>query len=152
MHLSYIKVFCALAKVPIWPNFEASNFAIMSDKSGILKFLKLDSVIDNLQGLVDTKLELLKLELKDEASNAFSKLATTLVIVFLALNVLLFLSITVALYLGILFGSYFYGFGIVTAFYAILLIIVWLLKAKFGLEDKLRITVLRSLNQKKNDE
>ena len=64
----------------------------MSDKTGILKFLKLDKVIDNLQGLVDTKLELLKLELKEEASNAFSKLGTSLVIVFLLVNFLLFLA------------------------------------------------------------
>lgn len=123
----------------------------MSDKTGILKFLKLDKVIDNLQGLVDTKLELLKLELKEEASNAFSKLGTSLVIVFLLVNFLLFLSISVAIYLGIIFGNYFYGFGIVTAFYALLLILVWLLKAKFGLEDKLRITVLKSLNKEQSD-
>ncbi len=99
-----------------------------------------DSLISNLTGYLDTRIDIVRLEVQE-------KVATTLVatlhgvsLAILALFFLIFLSVFAGLALNEALDSSFWGFGIVTGFYLVLLILflVGVDKKIFqGLADKL---------------
>lgn len=91
--------------------------------NSITKFLKLDHLIGHLTGYVETKLELLKLELKENLASAIGIAITYLILSFAFAMVLLFVSLGVAIVLDDALGR-FAGFGIVAGFYLIIGVIL----------------------------
>jgi len=98
-----------------------------------------DSIIGNLVGYIDTRLDLIKLDLQTKLKSVFVNTIHGVLLGLVALMVLLFLNIFIALLLNHALDSSFWGFGIVTLFYLILLVIlvVGLDKKVFqGMADK----------------
>jgi uncharacterized membrane protein YqjE len=85
---------------------------------------KTDSIIANLMGYIDTRIDLIKLDLQTKLKNVFVSTIHGVLLGLVAVMVLLFLNIFIALLLNDLLDSRYWGFGIVTLFYLILLVIL----------------------------
>ncbi|MDQ2658399.1 MAG: phage holin family protein, partial [Bacteroidota bacterium] len=88
------------------------------------KFFKLDTIIENLTGLVETRVELLKVEARENISKALAQAVTYLFILFVAALFITFFSIAIALVVSERFGN-FAGFWTVGALYLIIGLILW---------------------------
>lgn len=98
-----------------------------------------DNIIGNLVGYIDTRIDLIKLDLQTKLKAIFVGTIHGVLLGVVALMVLLFLNVFIALLLNDVLDSHFWGFGIVTLFYLILLVIlvVGLDKKVFqGMADK----------------
>ncbi len=100
-------------------------------KDTILKFLKLDGLVNNLTDYVETRLELLKYEIKEDVARAIAKASIFLVVVLLAGLVIVFLSVASALWLGTLVGTA-AGFAIISGVYLLLISIIALFRNRLS--------------------
>ncbi len=85
---------------------------------------KTESLISNLMGYIDTRIDLIKLEIQTKLKDGFVGLMRAVVLGFAAFMALIFFNIFIGLLLNDLLDSHFWGFGIVTLFYVILLVVV----------------------------
>ena len=85
---------------------------------------KTESLISNLMGYIDTRIDLIKLEVQTKLKNGFVGLMRAIVLGFAGFMALIFLNIFLGLLLNDLLDSQFWGFGIITLFYVIILVIV----------------------------
>ncbi|RDC65863.1 phage holin family protein [Adhaeribacter pallidiroseus] len=85
---------------------------------------KTESLISNLMGYIDTRIDLIKLEVQTKLKDGFVGLMRAVVLGFAAFMALIFFNIFIGLLLNDLLDSHFWGFGIVTLFYVILLVVV----------------------------
>jgi uncharacterized membrane protein YqjE len=88
-------------------------------KESVFRFLKLDSFISNLSGYVESKVELVKLEIREDVARLLSKSIVYGVIILLAFLFLIFFSIGIAQYMNTFFEDSFAGYLIVALVYAI---------------------------------
>ncbi len=88
-------------------------------KDTIFKFLRLDNLIANLSGLVETRIELIKIEIREDIAKVLARALMILIVVILALIFLLFLSIGFAHYLNTIFEKSHVGYWIVAGIYGI---------------------------------
>ena len=93
-------------------------------KDTLSKLFKVDNLINNLTGYVESKVELLKMEVKEELARSLAKVVAYLSIAFILALFIVFLSIAVALELAGILGS-FAGFAIVAGVYLIVGVIAW---------------------------
>lgn len=103
------------------------------------KSSKTDNIMSNLMGYIDTRIDLIKLELQMKLKSGFIGLLHAVLLGFAGFMALIFFNIFIALLLNHLLDSSFWGFGIVTLFYIILLVILFLgldKKAFQGVADK----------------
>jgi len=107
-------------------------------KNSILKFLKLDGFVEILTGYLETRVELLKLEVKEDIAKALAKLLVIVVLVFACVCFVFFSSITLAFWLAQTIGLI-GGFGIVSFLYLVFVVILLLLQKPIGksLEKKM---------------
>jgi uncharacterized membrane protein YqjE len=91
--------------------------------NSISKFFKLDNLVSNLTGYLETKVELMKVEMKENLAESLGKTITYLLIAFVVAMFLLFFSLGVAIELADRFGN-FWGFGFVALFYILVGIIL----------------------------
>lgn len=98
-------------------------------KDTLSKFFKVDSLLSNLTGYVETRVELLKIELKEDLSKGLAHAVSYLFIAFILALFITFLSIAVALVLADALGN-FAGFLIVGLVYFIVGLILWVSRAK----------------------
>ncbi|UOQ54192.1 phage holin family protein [Hymenobacter cellulosivorans] len=99
-----------------------------------------DSLVGNLKGYLDTRIDLVRLEVQEKVKLAFVGTVHGAAMGLIGLMFLIFLSIFAGLALNEAFDSSFWGFGAVAGFYLVLLIIflVGVDKKLFqGLADKL---------------
>jgi hypothetical protein len=89
------------------------------------------TLIDKSKDYVETQIELTKLKTIDKSSDVLSTAIVFIFMAFLGVLVLVFLSIAVALLIGVKMGSYHIGFFIVGAFYAIVLLIIFIQRDKW---------------------
>lgn len=82
-----------------------------------------DSLMSNLMGYIDTRIDLVRLEVQEKVKTAFVAAAQGVTLGLLGLFFLIFLSIFAGLALNEALDSTFWGFGIVAGFYLLLLII-----------------------------
>lgn len=114
-------------------------------KDSILKFLKLDGLISSLTDYVESRVEVLKYEIKQDVAKAASRIALVLVLAGFFSLFIFFLSVTVALLLAERWGTV-GGFGAVTGFY--LLIVLVLLIFRKNVNHKVEEEVKKILNHK----
>lgn len=91
--------------------------------NSITKFFKLDSLINNLTGYFESKVELVKVEVKQEVNAGVSQAIVYLLIAFVFGMVILFISTGVAVLLVDIIGP-FAAYGIVALFYLIIGIVL----------------------------
>ena len=115
-------------------------------RDSLAKFFKVDSLISNLTGYVETRVELLKLEAKEEISKQASNAIVYGTMVFLFAVVLMFFSVALALTIGEHLGN-FAGFSIIAGVYLIGGIVVLINREKLikSIEKKIAL----KLKQKK---
>jgi len=92
-------------------------------KDTILKFLRIDSLVDNLSGYVEARVNLLKIEIKEDIAKVLSKGIVHIAIILCVFLFLVFLSIGAANYLNFILNSTFHGFWIIAGFYLLLFIV-----------------------------
>jgi uncharacterized membrane protein YqjE len=116
-------------------------------KNSILKFLKLDSLLQNVTGFVETKVELMKLEIKEDLAKGLSRVAVFFAVGFTVLLFIVFLSIAVAFMLGESLGT-FGGFAVVAGFYLLLALVTLL--SREALYEKLEKQLSNIMTKKKS--
>lgn len=100
----------------------------MNQPRGLLKLLKLDSLINTLIDYVETRIDLIKAEAKDNLMAAMRAAAIYGAIAVLGIFFVMMLSITIALVLNAVLNSSFWGFVIVTGLYLIVLVTLFMLR------------------------
>jgi hypothetical protein len=100
---------------------------------------------------VNNRLNLLKLQTAEKSSKLVTLIFAGLVIGLLAFFILLFLSIMAGYFFAELTHSQFYGFGIVAAFYILLLVAVIYMRKKF-LDKYISDTVVKIFFDSNDDE
>lgn len=116
-------------------------------RDSIAKFFKVDSLISNLTGYVETRIELVKIEAKEELARGIASVLVLLLIALVIALVIIFMSIGIAMKISESLGSL-AGFGVVSAFY--LLVVFTLLAFREKLNHSLEAKIRQSLNKKKN--
>jgi hypothetical protein len=113
-------------------------------KETLLKFFKLDGLVNNLTGYIETRIELMKYEVKEDIAKAIAKASILIFLAVFLIFFLLFASAAVAHKIGESLGS-FAGYGIVAVFYFILLLLVVILREPIGksLEKKIKNTIMQ---------
>lgn len=88
-------------------------------KDSIFKFLRLDNLVENLSGYFETRVELIKIEIREEIARVISNGLMVGVLFLLGMLFLVFFSIGMALYLNNYFNSSSTGFWIVSGIYGV---------------------------------
>jgi hypothetical protein len=115
-------------------------------KDSILKFLKLENLVGNLTGYVETRIELMKYEVKDDISKVAARAGLYLIIAVMTTFFVLFFSIAVAMVLTEKLGA-FWGFSIVSFFYIAVAIALVLMRN--SITQSLEKTVKQIIQKKK---
>jgi len=113
-------------------------------KETILKFLKLDSLANNLTGYFEGRIELMKYEMKEDLARGLAKVSVIMLAALLFTFFLVFISVAVAFKLSESMGE-FNGFGIVASFYLLLLIGIVLFRNSISksVEKKLKHLIIQ---------
>ncbi len=98
----------------------------MEDQTNLI-----ESLIEKGEQYGKTTLELLKLKTLDKSADVTSTLVSWLVVLIFAVLFFLILNIGVALWLGDLLGKSYYGFFVVSGFYALLALISVIFRKQF---------------------
>ncbi len=101
-------------------------------KETILKFLRLDHLVDNLSGYVESRVELLKLEVREEMSKVVSHGLMIGVLFLLAMLFLVFLSIGLANYISFTYNTSYSGYWVVAGGYGLLFVMLLLFRKKIS--------------------
>src|SRR5688572_22397054 len=96
-------------------------------KDTIAKFLRLDGIMSNLTGYIEARIELMKVEIKEDVAKALSKAVVFAILGFIATLFILFISMAVAYKIAEV-TSLFTGFLVVAGFYLITGSILWFIR------------------------
>jgi uncharacterized membrane protein YqjE len=123
----------------------------LEEKKGIFSFLKLDRIINNLIGFVENRIELLKLELREEAAETGAKLLILASFAILLLFLTIFLSFFLSDYLNDILESRYWGYGIVSGFYLFLILLLALLQKPLNLKVRIKKYIAGYLSSSKDE-
>lgn len=101
-------------------------------------------VYEHIEEYAKTTVELYRLKAIKVIADVFSAVATGFIIWVIISFFLVFLSIGAAFYIGDLLGKWHYGFFIVAGFYALVGIIIYLLRFKC-LKDRINNFIIRQI-------
>lgn len=96
-------------------------------KDRLMKFLKLDGLIDNLSGYVETRAELLKFEIKEDVGRLVAKVLFGLTLALTLMFFLILISFSLAFAIGEKLGTP-VGFSIVAGFYLLVGVLLFLFR------------------------
>jgi uncharacterized membrane protein YqjE len=102
-------------------------------KDSIFKFLRLDNLVENLSAYFEARVELMKIEMREEIAKVISHGLTIGLLFLLGLLFLVFFSIGFANYLNSYFNSSTMGFWIVSGIYGIPGVIMFSFRSKISL-------------------
>jgi uncharacterized membrane protein YqjE len=100
-------------------------------KDTILKFLKLDSLIEHLTGFVETRIELLKVEVQEELARVLSRALVFMVILSVLTLFILLFSMALSFKIGERLGN-FWGFTSVAGLYLVIGIVILLFRTQIS--------------------
>lgn len=98
-------------------------------KETLSKFFKVDSLLSNLSGYVEARVELLKVEAKEELAKGLARGVAYLLIAFVFAVMLTFLSVAAALLIAEALGAI-AGFAVVAFIYLLIGLILWFNRSK----------------------
>lgn len=122
------------------------------EKSKLFKFLKIDAIIENLTGLIEARLELAKIEIKEEVAKTGARIITGIVLAFLAVMIVIFLSMSLATWFNYLLDSVYLGYVIVTGFYLLVLVLLIVFKVHVWLQQKIEAMLIQPADENESDE
>ena len=102
-------------------------------KDTIFKFLRLDNLVENLSGYFEARVQLMKIEIREEIAKVVSHGLMVGVLFLLALLFLVFFSIAAAISLNKYFNNSSSGFWIVSGIYGVSGSIIALFRRSIGL-------------------
>jgi len=111
----------------------------MDEQSGLI-----ESLIEKGEQYGKTTLELLKLKTLDKSADVASNLVSWLIVIIFVVLFFLILNIGVALWLGELLGKSYYGFFVVSGFYA-LLALIFVIFRKQLIKDPLNNSIIEQV-------
>lgn len=123
----------------------------MSLKSKLLNLLHIDSLIETVTGYLEKKIELVKIEVKEETAAIAAKIIIYMTLLLLVLFIVVFLSIVASHLLNHYFESTYIGHLIVAGIYLLLLIILLILRKTLDLEGKLEEIIFKFMTKKSDD-
>ena len=82
------------------------------------------NLIENLMGYIDTRIDIIRLEIQEKLKTSFVSLLHALLLGFAGFMSVIFVSIFLGLLLNHLLNSSYWGFGIVAFFYVVLLVVL----------------------------
>ena len=111
-------------------------------RDSIAKFFKVDSLIGNLTGYVETRIELIKVEAKEELAKGLSQVLVYILMAFVFALVIVFISIAIGLELTKAVGGL-GAFAIVSGFYLLVGIFLTIYRVPLmrKLEEKISIVL-----------
>ncbi|MEO0553500.1 MAG: phage holin family protein [Bacteroidota bacterium] len=119
----------------------------MADKKGLLSFLKLNGIIDNLLKLLEAKIEIAKIEIKKDIAKFLAKVMVFAILMALGLLFFLFLNIGLAFLLSDWIGQLYSGFLIISGFYVAVFFVFLLVKDHLGIEDSIEQSLNKALEK-----
>jgi hypothetical protein len=123
----------------------------VKEKKGFLSFLNIESIIDNLTGLVEKKVELFVIEIKEDAAKAGARIVVIGILSLSLFMAVLFISIGISFVIGKLLDNEMLGFFMMGLFYLVLLLLFFFLKDFLNLNKKLEKFILEILNKDKKN-
>ncbi len=81
-------------------------------------------IIENMMGYIDTRIDIIKLEIQDKLKTSFVSLLHVLLLGFFGFMSFIFINLFIALLLNHALDSSFWGFGIVALFYVAVLVVL----------------------------
>jgi uncharacterized membrane protein YqjE len=93
-------------------------------KDTLFKFLRLDNLVANISGYLESRLELYKIEIREDIGKALAKAMVYGVLGVFAFLFLIFFSIGLAHFINLYFYVSYAGYWIVAALYALVFILV----------------------------
>jgi uncharacterized membrane protein YqjE len=111
------------SKTPKSPYLYPNSFMEKISET-ILKFLKLDSLIQNLTGFVETRIELMKIEIREDVAKAIARGLMIVVFLFLGFLFLIFFNIGLAHLFNTMFDHTYVGYWLVAGIYATVFLIL----------------------------
>lgn len=104
----------------------------MSENKKFLDIFRVKNIVNALIGFIETKVELYKIQFKEEIAKALSVLVLVIVFSMVGMLFILFLSHFISRLLNDVFDSEYLGFMIVTGFYLVSGIVVYLLRKQIA--------------------
>ena len=95
-------------------------------KDSIFKFLRVDNLVGSFSGYIETRLQLYKMEIREDVSKALSKALVYAVLGFFAFLFLIFFSVGLAHFINFFMVGSFAGYWIVAGIYAVAFLLVLL--------------------------
>lgn len=117
-------------------------------KDSILKFLKLDSLIEHVTGYVETRIELMKVEMQEEVSRVLSKALVFVVITAVMTLFILLFSMALAFKVAESLGA-FGGFAAVAGFYLLIGVATFIFRD--SISEKLENTLQSVMKKPKKE-
>jgi hypothetical protein len=111
----------------------------MDEQSGLI-----ESLIEKGEQYGKTTIELLKLKTLDKSADVASNLVSWLIVIIFVVLFFLILNIGVALWLGELLGKSYYGFFVVSGFYALLALIFGIFRKQL-IKDPLNNSIVEQV-------
>ncbi|MCU0399102.1 MAG: phage holin family protein [Cyclobacteriaceae bacterium] len=118
-------------------------------KETLLKFFKLDGLLNHLNEYIETRIELVKYELKDDLARIITRMALVLILALFLTLCILFFSFSLAYILADYVGVY-GGFAIVGGAYLFLIILIVVFRK--SLSEVLEKEIKKTLHKQKHDE
>lgn len=103
-----------------------------------LKIFNVDKLVDNLTKYIETKIELIQLDVKEELIGGIAKAISLIIIIVFALLSVLFISLGLGSMLNDYLESTYFGYLIIGLFYLILTLIVFSGREKIVEQVKLK--------------
>ena len=113
--------------------------------------LSLDRWIENFEGYLDARIELVKYDLKELMVNVLTKSIIFFGMAVFALAGLVCLNFGLAHLLNHLIGNPFAGFFILTGFYFLVTLVFYLNRENQSIKDKIELSLRESMNHPKTD-
>ncbi|MBL7863585.1 MAG: phage holin family protein [Cyclobacteriaceae bacterium] len=90
----------------------------------ILKFLRLDSLVQHVTGYVEARIELMKVEIREDLAKTIARAIIVVTLMLVGFLILLFLSIGLAHFISSYLQSAYLGYWSVAGLYTLLFLIV----------------------------
>jgi len=104
----------------------------VSENKKFLDIFRVKNIVNALIGFIETKVELYKIQFKEEIAKALSILVLVIIFSMVGMLFILFLSHFISRLLNDIFDSQYLGFMIVTGFYLAGVIVVYLLRRRIA--------------------
>ncbi len=101
-------------------------------KDTLIKLLHLDTLVENLSGYVETRVQLLKIEIREDVAKVLARGLVHAVILLFGFLFFLFFSLGLAQYISSLFSDTYTGYWIVSGFHLLMFLVFWAVRTGAG--------------------